>query len=813
MTTLYVDITNVLLLKHFTGISRVVSEISLRMIQDNVNIKLLSYDEHHNAYCIIDNEKFLLCFKGIKNDKTECFTDNFITIDEFESNSVFFDMNSCWHTMPNRSYLLPKLKNKQIRIAVLIYDIIPIRYPQYMNGQTLMKFMEYLTAHLKYADDIIVNTNSVKDDVLQLFNELSLTAKPIHVIGLGADFSVCEKKSLNFNEIDPIVFDIVKKGKFLLTVGTVEPRKNHKVMIEAYEKYLSDENISLVIVGHVGWNMDDVLKRIQNNPDYNNGLYLLSGISDAALDYLYNHAFMVLFASFAEGFGLPTIEALIKQIPVICSDIPVMHEVGGDFAEYFSLNDSKQLADIVKKYLNDDKLYQEKKNQIINRYQPPKWRISAEKMKHLLLSEDCDNKTVHKPIKQIVFLSARPEPFLETIPFIENFMEFIKEVVVCCPDKMADYLHNNYNGRLKLTTVTDSKLLNGRQLPPDHSTRNFFLRCLAMQLDELDDEFIMCDDDYRPLKPITEEVFYSDGRYKGYYFSDISTWKYRISALFSYDFCHFRTLHFLKNHGYPTLQYSSHQPQVINKIWYRELIAKYPDIIVKGYDEWSTYFNYCSVEHSEHYQAVPYVTLSWPNIGAESLGTEQSEYIFENFYADNYDTGKSFSRMSRKFTNKESILKDNEQKQLIALRIKDEHKRIAAIKTQFVKEYEEKYNEMPDFAVHLYSNPNKAPELGVPSEYAILFIGLNKFRVGISRESHSDANLRTCTFSVAVKDELDKVYFMQSSSISQRITNIGVAFRFNPQNVPNDIPLFLEVTAQIDDKPQKTVKTLPIRLV
>ena len=68
-------------------------------------------------------------------------------------------------------------------------------------------------------------------------------------------------------------------------------------------------------------------------------------------------------------------------------------------------------------------------------------------------------------------------------------------------------------------------------------------------------------------------------------------------------------------------------------------------------------------------------------------------------------------------------------------------------------------------------------------------------------------------FSVAVKDELDKVYFMQSSSISQRITNIGVAFRFNPQNVPNDIPLFLEVTAQIDDKPQKTVKTLPIRLV
>lgn len=189
MKTVYIDITNIPELRHYTGISRVTSEIILRLISNGVNVVLLAWSNQDNAYRIVDNERFILIVKGILTNKKLCYTDRLLQIDDFEKGSVFFEVNSCWHTMPNRSYLLPRLKNNQVRIIVLIHDIIPIRFPQYMIGQTLMRFMEFLMAHMTYADDIVVTTNFVESDVKQLFRELGLKEKPIHKIPLGADFS------------------------------------------------------------------------------------------------------------------------------------------------------------------------------------------------------------------------------------------------------------------------------------------------------------------------------------------------------------------------------------------------------------------------------------------------------------------------------------------------------------------------------------------------------------------------------------------------------------------------------------------------
>ena len=189
MKPIYIDITNIPELTHYTGISRVVTETILRMLCDNKPLVLLSYSVPHSAYRIIDNDRFLLAAAGKLADKRSCYTDNYLTIDALENGAVFLDLNSAWHTLPNRSYLLPKLKNKQIRILVQIYDLIPIRHPEYMAEQTLLRFMEFLTAHLTYADDILVNTNAVGEDVRALFQELEIPEKPVHLVPLGADFS------------------------------------------------------------------------------------------------------------------------------------------------------------------------------------------------------------------------------------------------------------------------------------------------------------------------------------------------------------------------------------------------------------------------------------------------------------------------------------------------------------------------------------------------------------------------------------------------------------------------------------------------
>lgn len=809
MKPIYIDITNIPELDHYTGISRVVTELIQRLLADRMPLCLLSYSVPKGAYRIIDNDRFLLAARGLL-DKQACYTEDYLAVSDFAEGATFLDINSAWHTLPNRSYLLPQLKNKQIRIFVQIYDLIPIRYPQYMAGQTLLRFMEYLTAHLTYADAVLVNTHAVEQDVRQLFSELALPEKPIHIIPLGADFTAPENQQKGNDAADAELLQRLSGRRYLLTVGTVEPRKNHKVLIDAYEKRLADMGYDLVIVGRVGWEMEGLVSRIKSNRHFGNGLYLLSGINDATLDALYARAHMVVFASYTEGYGLPTIESLIKGVPVLCSDIPVMREVGGDFAAYFDPDDPDALIAAVAKF-EDAAAYKAQRERIAAHYQPPQWNDTAEAVKSLLDAKPEGTLYPHKPVKQVVFLSARPAPLLATLPFIEAFMPFITELVVCCPAHMADFLHEQYKGRLHLTTITDDALLAGRQLPPDHSTRNFFLRCLAMEQSTIDDEFIMCDDDYRPMHPLTEEVFYRDGKYIGYYFSDIAQWKFHITALFSYDFCHFRTLHFLRSHGYPTLQYSAHQPQLINKVWYREMLRQYPDIRVKGYDEWSTYFNYCAAVHADQYQPKPYVTLSWPPVGGENKGVTQPDYLFENYYAENYDAGRPFAGLSRAFTDPERVLRENRQKELAAIRAKVATENDKAFIDRYALEYEAQFGEMPQCAVYFGSEEDAEPVLGVPCYIRLRRTGTNIIRMGISRAKRSAANILPALVELHITDADVNVLYRTTFDIGAQLCYTSLPFQL-PEELPEDTPLFLRLAIKLGNRPQRTEQVIPIEL-
>lgn len=804
----YIDITNLPKLERYTGISRVTSEVAAKLIANGGDIRLMSYSVPDHAYKLIDNDHFLQMINGLLDDKTKCYTDTLLYPEEFQEDSVFFELNSSWHTLPDRSWLLPILKNRRIRIVCLIYDLIPIRFPQYMVSQTLVRFMEFLTAHMTYADKIIVTSDAVKEDILQLYSQLGMTPKPMEKIVLGADFSAGKKNNPSAETVDPEITKIADSSRFILSVGTIEPRKNQKILVEAYQKKLSDMGIGLIFVGRIGWQMEELLERIQSDKNYNNGLYILNKVNDATLQYLYSKAFMIAFPSYTEGYGLPTIEALINGVPIACSDIGVMREVGGDFADYFDPDDSDQLISAVSKYADSPELYAAKRKEIAEKYSPPVWADTVAAMEKIIYDGEDSEKFPHKPVKQVVFLSARPAPILATLPYVEEFMPFITELVVCCPDDMADFLKSKYTGRLKLTTVTDDQLLAGRNLPPDHSTRNFFLRCLAMELDVIDDEFIMCDDDYRPLRPVTEEFFYSGGRYNGYYFSDISGWKYRIGRIFSYDRCHFRTLGFLKSHGYATLQYSSHMPQIINKQWYRELINKYPDIITKGYDEWSTYFNYIASEHPQQYRALPYVTLSWPNVGGNPMGVVQPEYVFENFYISNYYAGHAFAGYHKSFADAETLLAENKEKAEISRQFIDIHEENRRYAEKLEKEYEDTYGDLPYFSAYFSGGRSDVPSLGIPCSVTLSRSRDNQLKFSVARSSFTAANFYDVIMQLTVIDSKDNVYSGCTVRFSPDQEYSRSMIRFDPENPP-ETTLRLRVTVSLENSGTYGERTIP----
>ena len=105
---------------------------------------------------------------------------------------------------------------------------------------------------------------------------------------------------------------------------------------------------NLAIIGHQGWNTDDLAKRIQEHPEHNQRLFWLPGVSDEMLEEVYRAAHVLLAASEGEGFGLPLIEAARHGLPIIARDIPVFREVAGEQAYYFRGEAAQDLADALR---------------------------------------------------------------------------------------------------------------------------------------------------------------------------------------------------------------------------------------------------------------------------------------------------------------------------------------------------------------------------------------------------------------------------------------------------------------------------------
>jgi alpha-1,2-rhamnosyltransferase len=160
---------------------------------------------------------------------------------------------------------------------------------------------------------------------------------------LGADFSPPEAGSVRAS-----LQEVFGEEPVYLIVSTIEPRKNHVYLIDAFDR-LWDRGVRvrLLIVGRVGWKVDALMQRLRTHPLRDKALFLFHDLSDAELAHAYRHAKALVFPSHVEGFGLPIIEAMQHGLPVIVSDIPVHREVAGERACFVSLDDTQSLVDCI----------------------------------------------------------------------------------------------------------------------------------------------------------------------------------------------------------------------------------------------------------------------------------------------------------------------------------------------------------------------------------------------------------------------------------------------------------------------------------
>lgn len=239
------------------------------------------------------------------------------------------------------------------RLCGMVHDLLPVEQAGWFRKGLSDTFTDHLESMARRADVLLAPSKVVADRLESYLQKLG--AEPeIQVLAHGGDFhsasgSLSEPPGSLHRRV---ALDRLKKRQVFLTLGTLEPRKNHSVILDAFDSLWSNGSpIGLVMVGREGWEVDPLMQRIKNHPLLDRQLFHLENLDDASLMYLLRNVDALIYVSSDEGFGLPVLEAALQGCPVVASDIPVLREVGGRWPCYVPLGDPEALKDALEKRL------------------------------------------------------------------------------------------------------------------------------------------------------------------------------------------------------------------------------------------------------------------------------------------------------------------------------------------------------------------------------------------------------------------------------------------------------------------------------
>ena len=226
---------------------------------------------------------------------------------------------------------------------LVLYDVIPIEHPNFYSADFSEKFINSLDTMLTVVDGVITISKSERENIKSVCREHIIKRNlPIKYNHLGADFT---SLVTNYNNVRANIIKAMAQRNVLLMVGAIEPRKNYDYAIDVFEiLWNAGADVRLVIIGNQGWKCRDTVQRIRNHPQYGMNLLHFENANDDELSYCYQHSRALVFASIAEGFGLPLVEAMGYGKEVLASDIPIFREIGGDYPRYFPLGNSSAAA-------------------------------------------------------------------------------------------------------------------------------------------------------------------------------------------------------------------------------------------------------------------------------------------------------------------------------------------------------------------------------------------------------------------------------------------------------------------------------------
>ena len=273
------------------------------------------------------------------------------------------------HTGLERATYPARLRHMSVRPVFFIHDLIPITHPEYCRPGELEKHVMRMRNALHVASGIIANSQATLDVLADFATAAGQAMPPAVVAMLGT--ATLPHPSATRPLTEP----------YFVMLGTIEARKNHLLILQVWRRMvelMGARTPRLVIIGQRGWECENVVDLLERCPSLHGIVIELSSCRDADVATYLTHARALLFPSFAEGYGMPLIEALLLGLPVIASDLVAFREIAGNVPDYVDPIDALGWLETIVAYTGPDAPARAQQLARIAGFKAPTWEAHFE---------------------------------------------------------------------------------------------------------------------------------------------------------------------------------------------------------------------------------------------------------------------------------------------------------------------------------------------------------------------------------------------------------------------------------------------------
>ncbi len=267
-------------------------------------------------------------------------------------------------------------KQNGIKYFQTVYDLIPILFPEYYVKPFDLR--SYIESNYTYDDYMLCISEATRNDLLNVFDNLDPDKCFVTLLAASDKFQKCENEGV-LRDIKH-KYRIPSDDKYILSVCTLEPRKNIGTLIKSFADLILLEKIddlSLVLTGTKGWDYESIYSEIENTRSLKDKIILTGYVDDCDLSPLYTGALAFVYPSLYEGFGLPPLEAMQCGTPVITSKTSSLPEVVGAAGILIDPRSSDEISHAILEIYNSSSLQEKLSMDALQRSREFTWANCA----------------------------------------------------------------------------------------------------------------------------------------------------------------------------------------------------------------------------------------------------------------------------------------------------------------------------------------------------------------------------------------------------------------------------------------------------